>query len=935
MNIYLKEHRLRVVLSPVFLWILFLCSAGLIAQDHTEEALKPLTPSDYGKWESVRGAEFSENGNWLAVIKGTNEGDRSLILNDLRSGEEMIFNDVNGIEFSPDSHWAILRRTLPGKEMQRIREVNGKVEARAWLYGLNTKDTVALNNLKSYEFSSDGAYLALTRNKDHGNALVIRNIRTGKEISFGNVHGFEWNNQSNLILFKVENHNGDNEIQLYDPASGTIKLLDNHEHDYTVMRWIEGSNDALVVKQRVNEAYEESSHDVILLKGLDKESYNVVSFEPHRQDILAEDMRVLADDIVLAKNNSRLYFSIHKRTSKFNKAPEETLDTAVVMNEDHNEAIRPVYYNKHDEAPDLQIWHSKDPVLVPAQHLSGMNGFETPKTAVWDFQKESLTVLQGDILEKINVTEEGEVFLGYDETPYRKEVMFGRHFYDVYALDPLNGQKSKLVDRVSKYYELSPDSRYFVYLKEDALFLYDIKTGEVRNLTAGIDADFIDHHNDHPLPQKPAFGFAGWAKGGRSFLLNSEFDVWQFFTDGRAPRRLTQGKESENIYRLDFTAKDDGFVMVNKPLFYQVEGKWTKQTGYASGKPGSAVTVHILEDASIRRIARNEDTGQMVFVRSSYDIPGDAYYTSDNFKTQKQLTFINEFQEEYQWSKAELVDFKTSQGNRSQGVLYFPANYVPGNKYPMITYVYEKLSHGLHNYMQPSENDYYNTLLWVQSGYFVFKPDMEFEAGNPGVSAARTLENAVAAVVEKWDVDADKVGLIGHSWGGYQAGFVPTQTDIFAATVAGAGLTDLISMNLAITPAFGWRPENDHFEVGQERMEVAPWVAPDKYVANSTVMQVDKLNTPVMFMVGDADANVNWSQGVEYYNAARRAGKEFVLLVYQNEGHSLSRKKNQIDYQQRILKWFDYHLKGQQPEDWMINSIPYSDQKERLEEWNK
>ena len=924
-----------MVFSPVVLLVLFICSGALFAQDHSGEALKPLTPSDYGKWESVRGAEFSVNGKWLSVIRGTNEGDRTLILSDLDSGRETVFNDVNGITFSPDNEWVILRRTLPGKEMQRIREVNGKVEARAWLYSLKSKDTIALNDLKSYQFSNDGDFLALTREKDHGNTLLIRDMKTGKEISFGNVQAFEWNDKNNLILFKVENHKGDNEIQLYNAETGTIRLLDSHENDYTIMRWLEDSNEAMIVKERVDEAYEEASHDVILLRALDKDNYEVVGFEPHEMGILDTDVRVLAEDIAMSEDHSRLYFSIHNRSPKYDKAPEEVLDTTLVTYEGHNEEVRPVYYNKHDEAPDLQIWHSKDPVLVPAQNMAGMNGFDTPKTVTWDFKSKKLTVLQDELLEKVNIQANRDVFLGYDDTPYEREAMFGRHFYDVYAIDSRSGDRTQLVQGVSKYYDLSPDNRYFVYLKDDALFLFDVRTGQSVNLTSGLEAEFIDHHNDHPVPQKPAHGFAGWVQGGKSFLLNSEFDVWQFFTDGRTPRRLTEGRENETVYRLDFTSKDDSLVRVNEPLFYRVEGKWTKKTGYASGKPGEKLAIHIFEDASIRRIARHEETGQMVFVRSSYDLPGNAFYTPDQFKTEKQLTHINAFQGEYQWSKAELVEYKTSRGNRAQGVLYYPANYVPGDKYPMITYVYEKLSHGLHNYMQPSENDYYNTLLWVQSGYFVFKPDMEFEAGNPGVSAARTLENAVGAVVAKGDVDAGKVGLIGHSWGGYQAGFVPTQTDIFAASVAGAGLTNLISMNLAVTPAFGWRPENDHFEVGQERMEVAPWLAPDKYVANSTVMQIHRLNTPVMFMVGDSDANVNWSQGVEYYNAARRAGKEFVLLVYENEGHSLSRKKNQIDYQQRILKWFDYHLKGHQPEDWMISSVPYSEQKERLNTWNK
>ena len=258
--------------------------------------------------------------------------------------------------------------------------------------------------------------------------------------------------------------------------------------------------------------------------------------------------------------------------------------------------------------------------------------------------------------------------------------------------------------------------------------------------------------------------------------------------------------------------------------------------------------------------------------------------------------------------------------------------YQEGKKYPMITYIYEKLSDGFHRYTTPSKTHYYNTTVWQQNGYFVLKPDIEFIAGDPGVSSAKTLESAVAAVVAKGVVDKNRVGLVGHSWGGYQTGFVPTQTDIFAASVAGAGLTDFISMYLAITPAFGGSPENNHFEISQERMISPPWQSPENYIRNSSVMNVKTLNTPILFEVGDNDMNVNWRQGIEYYNAARRAGKEFVLLVYEKEGHGVREDKNASDYQQRILKWFGHYLKGEEAEDWILEGIPYAEQQRRLKE---
>ena len=135
--------------------------------------------------------------------------------------------------------------------------------------------------------------------------------------------------------------------------------------------------------------------------------------------------------------------------------------------------------------------------------------------------------------------------------------------------------------------------------------------------------------------------------------------------------------------------------------------------------------------------------------------------------------------------------------------------------------------------------------------------------------------------------------------------------------------------------AFGGAPENAHFEVSQERMEVPPYKDVDRYIRNSSVFNVEKLNTPLLFEVGDNDQNVDWRQGIEYYNAARRAGKQFVLLVYANEGHGLGQDKNRSDYQMRILKWFGYYLKGDPMEPWIQQGIPYETQMKNLEHWKK
>src|SRR5215208_6181545 len=188
---------------------------------------------------------------------------------------------------------------------------------------------------------------------------------------------------------------------------------------------------------------------------------------------------------------------------------------------------------------------------------------------------------------------------------------------------------------------------------------------------------------------------------------------------------------------------------------------------------------------------------------------------------------------------------------------------------------------------------------------------------------------AVRAVVEKGLVDPKRVGLMGHSWGGYETAFLATHTSTFAAAIAGAPLTNLVSM-YGYTSGNTGMPESGHFEVGQERMQVPLWEDPQAYVRNSTVFALDSLRTPLLVEFGDRDGNVNFWQGVELYNAARRLGKNFVMLVYNDENHGLAKLKNQVDYHRRQLEWFDHYLNGTPAPKWITEGQSYLDRQREV-----
>jgi dipeptidyl aminopeptidase/acylaminoacyl peptidase len=208
-------------------------------------------------------------------------------------------------------------------------------------------------------------------------------------------------------------------------------------------------------------------------------------------------------------------------------------------------------------------------------------------------------------------------------------------------------------------------------------------------------------------------------------------------------------------------------------------------------------------------------------------------------------------------------------------------------------YIYEKLSQGLHQYSAPSTGGGFNRAIYTSNGYAVFTPDIAYRLNDPGKSAVECVLPALDAAIATGVVDPDKVGLQGHSWGGYQTAFLVTQTNRFKAAVAGAPLTDLVSMYSPVYFA--------------------------KYVT-----------TPLVILHNDKDGAVDFTQGIEYYNTLRRLQKPVVMLQYKGENHGLVKPENRKDYAVRMKEFFDHYLQGKPAPDWWKDGVPLLKMDEHL-----
>jgi len=210
-------------------------------------------------------------------------------------------------------------------------------------------------------------------------------------------------------------------------------------------------------------------------------------------------------------------------------------------------------------------------------------------------------------------------------------------------------------------------------------------------------------------------------------------------------------------------------------------------------------------------------------------------------------------------------------------------------------------------------------------------PDIRYYVNDPGMSAVWALVPAVQAAIKTGVVDPKRVGLHGHSWGGYQTAFTITQTNIFAAAIAGAPLTDMISMYSIIYKNSGGT-NGAIFEASQGRFTTGPWANWEAYSRNSPVYHAAKVTTPLIILHNDQDGAVDFTQGMEYFNTLRRLDKPVILLEYPGENHGLARPANQQDYTERMKEFFDHYLKDTKAPDWLEYGVPRLKMQEHIDQ---
>jgi len=919
-----------------------------------EKELKPIEDiSDIMAWKTIRGATLSPNGTWFAYYLAPQEGNGKLMVKNTQEdkeysfdiGEPPAYSSSGAVSFSEDSQWLAFTVYPTREEARKLQKQKKKTHNSAALLNLESGEKKELEKIQTFSFSGENPnWIAFhkypieeqskSEDKWKGTDLILHDLETSHQLNIGNVAEFAFDKKGRWLAYLIDaKGKTGNGVQIRNMQTGVILPLDSDEAEYTRLTWTEQGDGLAALKGKEEKQYEDKIYSVVGFLGFDKESPEKFIYDPHEDSNFPEGMTLSPNRNPLwTEDLSAVLFGIHEVKKKEN-SEEETEEKTEEPEEKPAPEKKPEKEIDKQDLPDLVIWHWLDKRLQSMQQVQEKRDENFSFLSVYDIKEKKFIRLADEKIRDVSPAPKHKWAVGFDRKKYELDSnLYGRRYQDIYVINIKTGERKLALEKCRWYFSPSPDGTHFLFYENGDFHSYEMPTGKKFNITQEVPASFINTEDDHNVKDPPIYP-VGWEKEGKSVLLSDNWDVWDVPVHGGKGLNLTQiGKDKQirfqRRFRLDPEEKG---IDLEKPQYFTAYGEWNKKGGIALVKKKSPGAELLLWDDASFSIRKAKNADVFLYTKQTYKDYPDYYVTDPTLQKGQKLTHANPQQDEYLWSSgSQLIDYESQNGDRLQAALFLPAHYEKGRSYPTIVYIYEELSQNLNRYFMPSARGF-NKSVYTSRGYAVLMPDIVYEINDPGISAVNCVIPAIQAAVETGVVDKDRVGIHGHSWGGYQTAFLITQTDLFEAAVAGAPLTNMISMYSSIYWNSG-SANQPIFESSQGRFKGNYLENLDAYARNSPVYHAENVTTPLIILHNDKDGAVDWNQGIEYFNTLRQLKKPVVMLQYKGENHGLRKPANQKDYTVRMREFFDHHLMGKPAPTWLEQGISHLELEEHIKE---
>ena len=752
------------------------------------------------------------------------------------------------------------------------------------------------------------------KEKKSGSVLVLYNLETGVQQRFPNVVSFEFSKSGNRLIFSTSAKD--------QPAADGVWAMDLKRGVVTQVLAGLGDYRGLSIHDNGNEIAFLTNRDDYASKTPSWSLYHWRAGQKQAQEIASAEAKGIPQGWSVSSNGTPA-FSEDGRRLFFSTAPKPAQKT-----------------DDEDGEPKakLDLWHWQDPQLQPQQLIRAEQERKRSYRALYDLKSKKIIQLATKKIPDISIDlrSKANVAVGASQEKYRKLMSWDIPGYqDTYLVDLNTGQSRSVIEKGRTGGRLSPDGKFVLWWDtgKRAWFAKSTSLTDKENLpveiSAGIEYELYNVLHDTPSDPRP-YGVAGWLDSDEAVLVYDRYDIWQLDPTGQAPPQcLTKGEGRDQTKRFRYVRLDPLQRSIDplEPMVLSMFDETTKDSGYSRMTPASKPALSQLLSLSenVTGLQKAEDSDAVLLTRSTFRRAPDLWYSNLDMKSISRISKINPQQSEYSWGTAELVHWDSVDGSALDGILYKPDDFDPTKKYPMLVYFYERNSDNLHRYYAPAAGrSIVNFSFYVSRGYLLFIPDIPYKTGFPGQSAADAILPGVQSLVKRGFVDKARIGMQGHSWGGYQTAFLVTQTDMFACAESGAPVSNMTSAYGGIRWSSGMS-RMFQYEKTQSRIGATLWEDREKYILNSPVFHADKINTPLLILHNDEDGAVPWYQGIELFVALRRLEKPAWLLNYNGQPHWVMKPENRLDFARRMQQFFDHYLMDQPMPVWMSKGIPAVD----------
>jgi len=876
-------HRASLVLISILL------THSLVSQDLLK---KQLDHSDFDIWRTISQEQISNDGQWVTYSLTTERQDPELRIVHVDSGKEIMIDRGINAKITDDNSWVIYMIKNPVHRIKDMKLKKTKSEDLPLdtlaILNLSTEEVIKISDVKNFEIPgkwsdwlvyesetqkqevADTTSINSTSQKtepDDSGQLVIKQLSSDYEliIPFGNSYVFAEEAPQILLSSESEDSTFAAGVYLFDCQSSLLKPIFQSEGKYSSLCFDKTASNAAFL----------ADIDTSKVENRPFRLYQYISTQENAQLLVDDHHKIMPIGYGLSEH-ADLHFSDDGSKLFFGIAPHPKEKDTTLLDE---EIVR------------VEVWSWNDDRLHTQQELEKERDKKRTFDCVWNIDSDTFTQLGSSEIPNIQYDPEASTTyaLGTADEHYMKYISWEGFpgYRDVYVTNLETGNSEKIATRIKAFPSISPAGKYIYWFNRlDTVWqVHNIANGQTITLTNNKEEKYYYELNDSPN-WPGSYGLAGWTEGDNHILINDRYDIWKYDpTQEMKPARITNGRESKHRFR--YIQTDPEAKYIDGELLLSVFNEGDKSSGYATTSLNSNTTsIRVKENFRYTtHPIKARDADRYLFTKEDFELFPDLIVSDATFRSGKKISQANPQQNQYTWGTSEVYEWLSSDGQVLQGLLVKPDDFDPNKKYPMIVNFYERSSDGLHRHRAPyPHRSTINYAFYVSRGYVIFNPDVVYKVGYPGESAENSVISGTTALIREGFIDKDRIGVQGHSWGGYQIAHLITRSNLFACAESGAPVVNMFSAYGGIRWGSGLS-RMFQYEHTQSRIGGTIWDEHTRYVENSPLFFLDKVETPVLIMHNDEDGAVPWYQGIEFFTSMRRLGKPAWLLNYNGEPH--------------------------------------------------